>query len=205
MRAVPILPTLVVAAAVAVMVALGFWQMDRAAWKAELLQDLREARTLPPIDLDAAPLNAARGHPFRRAEVTCVYGPAMPQPQAGRNRQGATGYRYLVPCHPAPHGAPPLLVDIGFARSPDALREVRIAGRFEGTLSSGTGEGPMFLTADRPQPPLEPSAPPSPDEIPDNHMMYAGQWFFFALVAVVIYILALLRRRPKLVDRDPKA
>jgi surfeit locus 1 family protein len=28
----------------------------------------------------------------------------------------------------------------------------------------------------------------------NNHLLYAGQWFFFALAAAVIYVLALRRK-----------
>ena len=41
---------------------------------------------------------------------------------------------------------------------------------------------------------LEPLAKPDPSELPNNHLAYAGQWFFFALTALVIYFLALRRR-----------
>ncbi len=37
-------------------------------------------------------------------------------------------------------------------------------------------------------------APPDPNDLPNNHLAYAGQWFFFALTALVIYWLALRRR-----------
>ena len=37
-------------------------------------------------------------------------------------------------------------------------------------------------------------AAPDPRDLPNNHLAYAGQWFFFALTALVIYILALRRR-----------
>lgn len=90
-----------------------------------------------------------------------------------------------------------LLVDIGFSPRPDLLRHVALDGRYEGTLSAGSDDFPIFLTLDAPLPPLAPSASPSPDEIPDNHLMYALQWFFFAAAAVVIYALALRRRRRK--------
>jgi surfeit locus 1 family protein len=30
--------------------------------------------------------------------------------------------------------------------------------------------------------------------VPNNHLLYAIQWFFFALAAAVIYVLALRRR-----------
>ena len=37
MRQIPIIPTIFVAAAVAVMIALGVWQLQRASWKHELV------------------------------------------------------------------------------------------------------------------------------------------------------------------------
>ena len=50
----------------------------------------------------------------------------------------------------------------------------------------------MRLVADRAPAGLEPlnAAEPRPP-IPNNHLFYAIQWFFFAAVAVLIYALAL--------------
>jgi len=36
---------------------------------------------------------------------------------------------------------------------------------------------------------------PDPGDLPNNHLSYAMQWFFFALSAVTVYVLALRRRR----------
>ena len=47
---------------------------------------------------------------------------------------------------------------------------------------------------------LKASAPPSPEMIPNNHRSYAVQWFAFAAIALVIYILALSKR-----SREAKA
>jgi surfeit locus 1 family protein len=51
------------------------------------------------------------------------------------------------------------------------------------------------LQAAQPVAGLAPLAPPDPSDLPNNHLAYAGQWFFFALTALVIYVLALRRRR----------
>ena len=56
-------------------------------------------------------------------------------------------------------------------------------------------DGPIVLTSARASPPLQPSAPPSIGDIPNNHLGYAFQWFFFAAAALVIYLLALRGRR----------
>jgi cytochrome oxidase assembly protein ShyY1 len=53
----------------------------------------------------------------------------------------------------------------------------------------------MRLVADGAAPGLEPSALPSPRSIPNNHLFYAVQWFAFAGIALVIYMLALRKRR----------
>ena len=62
------------------------------------------------------------------------------------------------------------------------------------------GRGPAARTAARstPRPPhagpgaARPARPAS--DLPNNHLSYAVQWFFFALTALVIYILALRKR-----------
>jgi cytochrome oxidase assembly protein ShyY1 len=51
-----------------------------------------------------------------------------------------------------------------------------------------------MLVADQPASGLQPSAPPSIADIPNNHMAYAVQWFLFAATALVVYGIALRRR-----------
>ena len=50
------------------------------------------------------------------------------------------------------------------------------------------------LVASKPAPGLKPAQPPSIQDIPNNHFGYAVQWFLFAGIAMVIYVLALRRR-----------
>ena len=71
MKRLPLLPTLIVAAAIAVMVALGIWQLQRAHWKDGLLADYAQAATLPPIAWPAVP--QPKDAPlFRRATGFCL-------------------------------------------------------------------------------------------------------------------------------------
>ena len=56
---------------------------------------------------------------------------------------------------------------------------------------------PPELVADPPVAGLQANAPPDPRDLPNNHMAYAFQWFFFAITALVIYGLALRRLRVK--------
>jgi cytochrome oxidase assembly protein ShyY1 len=53
-----------------------------------------------------------------------------------------------------------------------------------------------MLVSDTAAPGLQPSEPPSLDDIPNNHFAYAIQWFIFAMLAVGIYAIALWRRKP---------
>ena len=49
----------------------------------------------------------------------------------------------------------------------------------------------LLLVADTPAPGLAPNAAPDLSSVPNNHLAYGVQWFLFALVASVIYVLAL--------------
>ena len=52
----------------------------------------------------------------------------------------------------------------------------------------------FHIVADPPLAGLAANAKPNPSDLPNNHLAYAFQWFFFALTALVIYVLALRRR-----------
>ncbi len=197
MRRVPIIPTIIVAAAVAVMIALGVWQLQRAGWKERMLTELASAQTGPAVDLD--PLLARADPPsaaFRPALVTCDIRDAAPELRAGRNLRGQSGYSAFVPCRLGAVGwGGRLQVNVGWTARPDSSLRITLAGTTAGRLGTVEPEGPIILTVATAAPPLEPSAAPSIDDIPNNHMAYAFQWFFFALTAALIYVLALRRRR----------
>ena len=59
-RKLPLIPTLVVGLAVAIMIALGVWQIRRAGEKDALLARYRAAQNLPPISF---PTGAAAQRP----------------------------------------------------------------------------------------------------------------------------------------------
>lgn len=200
MRRLPILPTLIVAAAVATMIGLGIWQLHRAQWKERLLGEYGAAAGLPALDLD--PLLARGGPPpplaFRRVLVTCHARDVRPDLHGGRSRaNGQGGYSYFVPCRPGAAGlAGRLIVNAGWTPLPDNDRRLTVDGLVAGQLGPAEADGPITLTAAIATPPLAPSQPLSIEDIPNNHLSYAFQWFFFAAVAAVIYVLALRRHRP---------
>ena len=57
-RRLPLLPTLVVGIAVAIMIALGIWQLQRAGEKEQLLARYRAAEGQPPISFPTAPIHS---------------------------------------------------------------------------------------------------------------------------------------------------
>ncbi len=202
MRRLPLIPTIVVAAAVATMIGLGVWQLRRAEWKERLLADYAVAATLPAVDLDPlldgdAPLPSLA---FRRVLVTCDVRDAEPEIRAGRSASDSVGQAYLIPCRTGAQGfAARLRVNAGWAARPDAARRLSLSGIVAGRLGAVELEGPVILTAATAAPPLAPSAPATIESIPNNHRLYAWQWFFFAAAAALIYLLALRRRNaPKL-------
>lgn len=198
MKRLPLIPTVIVAAAVAVMIALGIWQLQRAGWKDRMLAELAAAEAQPAVDLDPL-LNAAEPPPigFRRALVTCDVRDVQPALRAGRNQSGASGYSAYVPCRPGAQGwAARLEINAGWLGRPDPDLRVTLPPLVAGRIGTADPDEAVILTAATPASGLQPSAPASIDDIPNNHLAYAGQWFFFAIVAVFIYLLALRRRRP---------
>ncbi|MBV9882171.1 MAG: SURF1 family protein [Sphingomonadaceae bacterium] len=206
MRRVPVFATLVVIAAVATMIALGIWQLRRAQWKEDLLTQYSAAAAMPAVDLD--PLLDGRTQlpplSFRRALVTCEARDAEADIHAGRNLQDRVGQVYVIPCRPGAAGlAGRLRVNMGWSERPDAPRRLSLHGIAAGRLSVVGEDGPIVLTAATAAPPLVPSQPTSIDSIPNNHMSYAFQWFFFAAAAAVIYVLALRHRMRRTLPPEP--
>ena len=185
-RRIPLLPTLVVAAAVAAMIALGVWQLRRAEWKAELLARYRQAQAMSsnvPWPRTEAELERSR---FRWSQFDCQRVLGI-RTTAATSAEGAKGVAQVARC--AIDGGGEAEVALGWSRPTEQVRWA--GGEVSGIIASGG-----VLHAAQVAPGLEPLAPPDPNDLPNNHLMYAGQWFFFALTALVIYGLALRKRRP---------
>lgn len=198
MRRLPLLPSLIVAAAVATMIGLGVWQLGRADEKATMLAQYARAAALPALDLDPLLDRRQADLPplaFRRVLVSCHARGVEPELRGGRSRGGRSGYSWFVPCRPGEAGwGGRLVVNAGWSALPQQGRQLTLDGPVAGTLGAVREEGRIVVTAAAAAPRLEPSAPPRLDDIPNNHLAYAFQWFFFAAAALVIYVLALRRR-----------
>lgn len=181
LRRIPIFATLVVAAAIATMIWLGFWQLDRLEQKEALIARYAQAQgtaaALPALPTD--PLNNL----YRRTTFTCSQVTGW-NAIAGRNAADDTGYIHIARC-------PAAEVVIGWSQGP--TQPEWAGGAITGTIAPG-GIAGWRIVADPPQAGLQANARPDPANIPNNHLAYAVQWFLFAGVALVIYILALRRR-----------
>jgi surfeit locus 1 family protein len=188
-RRVPVVPTLVVAAAVATMIALGVWQLRRAEWKAELIARYSDAQAMSanvPWPEDSAGLEQVL---FRWSQFTCAKVLGI-RTTAATSSSGESGVAQVAHCEV--EGGGEAEVALGWSRPTQQI--AWNGGRVNGIIGPGGTFGGM-LHASPPAPGLDPLAPPDPQDLPNNHLAYAGQWFFFALTAVVIYVLALRRRR----------
>lgn len=185
-RRVPIIPTLIVLAAAALMIGLGFWQIQRAQQKEALLARYESAEGLPPIVWPTGPLSDKNLPLFRKASGNCLE-PIATKAIAGRNVQGESGYSHLVDCRTGAEG-PGMRVDIGWSRDPRDGAQWK-GGPVSGTIGSD-GEKRIRLVSATGLAGLQPSLPPSLDDIPNNHRSYAVQWFLFAAIALLIYGLA---------------
>ena len=191
-RKLPLLPTLLVGLAVAVMIGLGIWQLERRQEKGALLAIYRAAAGKPPIAWPTMPL----GEPlplFRHATGNCLQVTGF-RTAAGRDLKGEPGYLIIADCRTGAEG-PGMAVELGWSKNPNAGRVYR-GGLVSGVIAPD-GISRMRLVAATPGPGLTASAPPSPDIIPNNHLSYAIQWFLFAGIAVTIYMLALRWREHK--------
>lgn len=187
-RSLPLLPTLVVAAAVATMIALGVWQLQRKEWKEGLLARYHTAQTMS----SDVPWPARRadydGALFRHTRVVCdrVTGTSA---VAGRSQAGEAGWAKIARCEL--DGGGTAEIALGWTREPSA--PVAWTGGEALGFIGPAGEGVRLVAA----PPLagfEQLAAPDPNDLPNNHLSYAVQWFLFAATALVIYGLALVRR-----------
>lgn len=203
MKRVPVVATLVVLAAVLTMIGLGIWQLRRAEEKTALLGLYRANLEKPAISYPQLPPIPDEAL-FRRSSVMCLAVVGW-DVDGGRAADGSTGYRHVARCRTGAEG-PGVLVNMGVSRTPVA-RVSWPGGHVAGTIAIAPDHHSMIdrllgrapppsplLVADTPAPGLKPAARPDPQAIPNNHMAYVVQWFLFAAVASIIYLLALRRR-----------
>ncbi len=184
----PLVPTIIVGLAMAAMVALGVWQLQRKEEKAALRDSYRAAAQLDPVAYPDTPDPTLL---YRRATGFCLE-PVEWRAVAGRNRAGEPGWQHIASCRTGGGEGPGMQAVMGWSRAPDAPQGWE-GGEVSGVIALDPEFGTRLVSEDA-APGLEPVARPDPEDIPDNHLLYAIQWFLFAGIAGLIYALALRRR-----------
>ena len=191
MKRIPIIPTLLVLAAVAVMISLGVWQARKIGVKRDLIAQFQANTGLPPTTWPTMAGGQERML-YRRATGFCVE-PLGWRAIAGRNEAGETGWSHIAACRTGGLEGPGMQVDMGWSKLSAAPAGWK-GGPVSGIIAPDRQHEIRLVSATA-APGLVPSAPPSPETLPNNHLMYAIQWFFFAATAAVIYVLALRKRQ----------
>ncbi len=189
MKRTPVFATLIVIAAVATMIYLGVWQLQRAAWKNSLLTEYAAAEGKPAVEwpVSADPENLPL---FRRSSLNCGQVTGW-RSSSGRSRNNTAGYAHIATCSLAGDENATAQVVIGWSKSPKDPQWN--GGEVEGIIGPDS-KHLLRLISDTPAEGFRANAPPSLDNIPNNHMAYAVQWFFFAFVAALIFVLAVRKR-----------
>ena len=199
-RRLPIFPTVIAAAAVAMLVGLGVWQLQRAKWKEGVIAHFAAAQKLPPITFPTVPLRTDQLPLFRYATALCLR-PVGQRATVGENRQGEPGYVQIIDCATGAEG-PGMSVEVGWSKNPNAKVNWR-GGLVSGIIVPDRVSRMRLVAATAPTG-LEPSKVPDVSTVsaitPAGHRGYAATWFALAVVALAVYAVAVrkhMKDRPK--------
>ena len=190
MKRWPLIPTILVVVAVATMVGLGIWQLQRKAEKEVLLARYEAAAGMPPIAWPVVPVPTALPL-YRLSSVQCVKVVGW-RAVSGSSADGKSGYAHLASCQTGGSEGPGATVAVGWSQGPK--QPDWAGGLITGTIAPENAKL-IRLVAIKPVAGLAALAKPSPEQIPNNHLLYAIQWFIFAGAATIIYVLALRKRQ----------
>lgn len=201
----PVIPTIIVALAVATMIDLGVWQLQRKAEKEAQIAlysvNQRKAAITYPL---VGPV--ADDVMFRKSSANCAEVISW-QTGSGKDSRGRSGIRYIAECKSSMAEGPGLLVLAGVADRPDLkpewtggivsgliVTEPDTRNLLEKALGKDHVLRPMLIATEGVSG-LRAASQPKPQDITNNHLAYAVQWFLFAAAALVIYVLALRKRQ----------
>ena len=199
---IPIIPTIITAAGILILCGLGKWQLDRRAWKHDLIERLAAAPNLPEVTPEEfrAAMMGDTSIQYRRASIDCRAGPKKPYDlRPGSSARGTSGFFVIVSCRPN-NRLPDIVAVAGWTKRVDAQDQIIT---LDHQLTGVVIENPYGTAPDRPRfmlipdaaiPPLARPQQPSAADLPDNHLAYAGQWFGLAIALAAIYGLYLRRR-----------
>jgi surfeit locus 1 family protein len=125
--------TLTVVPAIALMLGLGTWQLQRMAWKTDLIARVTERVAAPPVALPVA-LDDPAAWEFRPVTLSGQFLNDQEMLLLARPRQGQAGYEVMTPFQRADGGGV-VLVNRGFVPMDKSAAASRVAGRVDGPTS----------------------------------------------------------------------
>ena len=191
-RRLPIIPTIAVALVVTACVAAGIWNLRRAVFHQAEVQRQHAASRLPPISYPTVPTSDEQLPIYRYATGNCLRVTGR-RTSVGENGAGEPGFVIILDCATGAEG-PGLSVQVGWSKNPNATTGWK-GGIVSGVIVRDDRTRIRLVTA-TPAPGLEPNGEvkPAVSVSPAQNRGYALQFFAFALVAVVIYGLAVRKR-----------
>ncbi len=185
----PLVSTIIVGAAVMLMIGLGIWQLQRKGEKEALLAQYAAAADLPPVSWQAS-LPPAKPLLYRRSSVNCITVTGW-QTVAGRNVDDEAGFAQIAQCRTGGAEGPGANVAVGWTDRPE--HPGWRGGIVNGWIAPLGKQ--IKLVSDGAVPGTKRLVKPSAVDIPNNHLSYAIQWFLFAGIAALIYVLALRKKQ----------
>jgi surfeit locus 1 family protein len=129
-------PTVFTLPAIAVMLGLGVWQLDRLAWKTDLIAEIQSRLAAAPAPLDGVLAEAGGdldGVQFRRVSIAGEFLNEHELYLAARSMNGNPGYHVMTPFRQAEGGT--VLVDRGWVPIERKLPVARAEGQLDGPLT----------------------------------------------------------------------
>lgn len=210
--------TIAVAISFVILCALGGWQIQRMAWKEDLLARIETLKTASPTPIGPVLAEAARGGnvAWTRVQVDCrpLSLPALSLAYGVRDGDMVWRAQALCGLTGGPYDL--ILIDRGVVpaltgqvKAPE--RRFADAGQVTGILIplaqlggdraravtglAGQKPAPLALMAERETPaPVDIVPAPLPAEISNRHLEYALTWFGLAVTLLFIYAAMLWRR-----------
>lgn len=205
----------------AILLALGVWQVQRLAWKQQIIQTIESRIAADPVALPAAP--DAQADAYRPVAVQGTLGTGALHVLVSQKETGA-GYRVIAPlslgegrmimadlgfvlaadkASVAPSGPVTLTGNLqwpqevdGFTPAPDIQGNIWFA-RDVPAMAEVLGTEPTLVVARRIEPAIAGLSPlpVATARIPNDHLQYAITWFSLAAIWLAMSIMFLRRRR----------
>ncbi len=145
-----ILSLLLVLVGVAILCGLGAWQIERLAWKTQMLSRIAALQYAPaePLGVVLNHLQAGRDVDFVRVAATCEPAPPAPAARIYTVTDTGPGWRPIVLCRLKGGPYPAALLDLGL--EPDAARTTDTAlaapAEITGVLRTAPKHAPLMAT-----------------------------------------------------------